>query len=365
MECLSGETKWPQFIREHFEKIREPFTAGIELLPQCNFKCIHCYVESDRESETESLRTDEIKKIIDTLTEHNCLEVYFTGGECLLHKDFPEIYIYAKEKGMFVSVLTNGSLITEKHIQLWTEYPPELISITMYGASAKTYEEVTGNPKGYQMFCDAVELLKNHHMPFELKCIGMKQNLEDIAKIRSFIRKQGIKNSILAWDIRPMNDGSKNPISCRVSAEEAFAAELQDPERKAFWDKLAFDNTKTLKTEKQKENKQYPCAVAFQFVFITHDGYMQSCVKATEPRYNLRCGNFDEGWKRLGEWYVDKVASDYFKCSSCEKFRYCGQCSAAFMSENGNPEVPVEFYCELGELRKKYMEKIVSEHVQK
>lgn len=363
MDCLTGETKWPQFIKEHFEDIREPFTAGIELLPQCNFKCIHCYAESDRKSETESLSTDEIEKIIDTLAEHNCLEIYFTGGECLLHKDFFEIYIYAKEKGMLVSVLTNGSLITEKHIKLWIEYPPELISITMYGSSAKTYGVITGNENGYQMFCNTIEMLKKYHLPFELKCIGMKQNFEDILEIRSYIKEQGMRNSILAWDIRPMNDGGKEPILCRVSAEEAFKIELLDPERKAFWDRLALDDSKSLKTKKQKEHKQYPCAIAYQFVFITHDGYMQGCVKATEPRYNLRRGNFDEGWKLLGEWYVDKEASKDFKCLNCEKFRYCGQCSAAFMSENGDPELPVDFYCELGELRKKYMEKVVNEHV--
>lgn len=361
MNCLTGETKWPEFIKEHFEDIRQPFTAGIEIWPECNFRCIHCYAESDRRNQSNSMSKDEILKIIDILIEHNCIEIFFTGGECLLHKDFFEIYRYAKECGLLVSVLTNGALINEQHIELWREFPPELISVTMYGASAETYKRITGNENGYKQFCSGIELLHKNKIPFEIKCIGMKQNLNDILKIREFARKYGLKNAILAWDIRPMNDGNKEPVSYRVSAEEAFHIEMQDIERKNFWRQLAFDQNKESRTIRQKEGKLFLCAIAQQFVFITHDGYMQGCVKAIEPRYHLLKGNFDDGWKFLGQEFVDKKASDSFKCLDCNKFRYCAQCTAAFQDENGVPEMPVDFYCQLGELRKRYMDEVVNE----
>lgn len=361
MNCLTSETKWIDFINTHFKDIRQPFTAGIELLPQCNFRCIHCYAESDRTNNSKSMSKSEILKIIDILIDHNCLEVFFTGGECLLHPDFFYIYTYAKKKGMLVSVLTNGTLINNEHISLWLEYPPELVSITMYGATESVYKNITKNKNAYQMFSNVIKLLKDNKIPFEIKCIGMKQNLQDIIKIRDFARMQGLTNTILAWDIRPMNDGNKNPVLCRVSVKEAFDIELLDIERKAFWDALAFNNTKSTRTERQKQNKLYLCAIAHQFVFITHDGYMQGCVKAVEPRYDLLNGNFDEGWDFLGEEYVKKEASKDFKCLNCDKFRYCGQCTAAFKDENGDTEKPVDFYCELGEIRKQYMEKVLQE----
>lgn len=359
MDCLTGETKWPQFIQEHFDGIRDPFTAGIELLPECNFRCVHCYAESDRKNAKEPMSTSEIFKILDTLEAHNCIELFFTGGECLLHKDFFEIYRYAKEKGMLVSVLTNASLITQKHIDLWLEYPPELISITIYASSPEGYQRVTQNPNGYAMFQNAVQLLRDNQIPFELKCIGMKQNLDEILEIREFTRSLGLSNAVLAWDIRPMNDGSMNPIDCRVSAEDAFRIELADPERKAFWDYLAFDESKNTKTRRQLEGYLYPCEIAAQFVFITYDGHMQGCVKAVNPRYDLLHGDFDEGWAFLGRELVEKKASPDFKCLHCDKIRYCEQCTGAFVDENGDPEKPVDFYCQLGEARKEYMDALV------
>ena len=359
MECLSGEQKWSKFIQKHFASIRAPFTAGIELLPQCNFQCIHSYAASERTANVVSLSTPKILNIIDTLFEHNCVELYFTGGECLLHKDFFWIYEYAKTKGIFVAVLTNGALITQKHIELWSEYPPELVSITLYGASEDTYETVTGNKGHFHKVMRAISLLQKNHIRFELKIIGMKQNYSDIPKMRDFIRQCGQVNSILAWDIRPMNNGSTTPISCRVTPQQAMEIEINDPERQSFLYHLACHLDHMQKTNRQKGRYLYPCSAGYQFVFITHDGHMQSCVKTVNPRYDLLHGNFDEGWDFLGKEFVDKKASSKFKCLECDKFRYCGQCSAAFMNENGNPEKPVDFYCELGELRKQYMHSIL------
>lgn len=362
MNCLSASEKWSSFIEKNFKTIRAPFSAGIELLPECNFKCIHCYAASNRNNSLKSMSTAQICSVIDTLVQHNCIELYFTGGECLLHKDFEKIYTYAKKKGLLVSVLTNGSLINEKHINLWNKYMPELVSMTLYGADIDTYERVTGNKNGYNQLMRAINLLRENNIYFELKIIGLTENYDDIPKMRQFIRKLGQKNSILAWDIRPMNNGDSEPISYRVTPEQAFEVEKNDPERAYFLERLAYNENRSRKTNRQTGGYLYPCAAGYQFVFITHDGYMQSCVKAVEPRYNLIQGDFETGWKFLGEEYVEKKASKNFKCLNCDKFRYCGQCTAAFYSEMGDPEEPVPFYCELGELRKKYMDDIVKQN---
>lgn len=358
MNCLSASKKWLDFINENFKDVRQPFSAGIELHPDCNFRCVHCYIESDRQqkSKRRQLSVSDFKHIIDELEKRNCIELFFTGGEALLYPGFEEIYIYAKRKGILVSVLTNGSLIDDSHIRLWLKYPPELISITLYGATEASYLNVTCNKNGFNNVLRAIDKLQKNKIPFEIKCIGMEQNKNDVLKIREISRTLGHRNTTLAWDIRPMNDGNAKPITCRLSAQEAFAIELQDSERKYFYDSLKDNPIRHQPTQRQKEGFLYPCSIAYQFVYITSDGYMQGCVKAVNPRYDLLNGNFDEGWEFLGTEFVYKKASAAFPCTRCDKFRYCGQCTAAFVDENKNPEEPVRFYCELGELRKKYMD---------
>jgi MoaA/NifB/PqqE/SkfB family radical SAM enzyme len=66
-----------------------------------------------------------------------------TGGEVLSRADFPEIYRHAKRRGMLLTVFTNGTLLADRHADLFAEYPPLGLEITLYGMSDATYERTT------------------------------------------------------------------------------------------------------------------------------------------------------------------------------------------------------------------------------
>ena len=82
-----------------------------------------------------------LKKIVDELVSLGTLSLFLTGGEAMLRDDFDDIYKYIRESGILVTVLSNGTVITPEKIELFKEYPPVELSISIYGASEKTYEE--------------------------------------------------------------------------------------------------------------------------------------------------------------------------------------------------------------------------------
>ena len=127
--------------KKYWAKIKHPFTGGFELTSKCNLKCVHCYLQDYKAEHL--LSTSEIISIIDKLYEKGVLFLYFTGGEILTRNDFSEIYIYTKKKGFIVELLTNATLITQEHIDIFNEYPPANISISMYGKDENTYRKVT------------------------------------------------------------------------------------------------------------------------------------------------------------------------------------------------------------------------------
>jgi MoaA/NifB/PqqE/SkfB family radical SAM enzyme len=104
---------------------RHPHVGGIELTPFCNLRCVHCYLQDQEKHKL--LSTQEIKLIIDKLFDAGVLFLYFTGGEIFTRLDFLEIYIYAKKKGFIVELLTNGTLIETKAIEIFNMYPPASI----------------------------------------------------------------------------------------------------------------------------------------------------------------------------------------------------------------------------------------------
>lgn len=357
MFCFKAN-KMREFTDAKFKNIRAPFVAGIELTAKCNLRCVHCYAQNSRKHQ--DLTTAEVKKIVDTLVERNLVELFFTGGEVFTRDDFDEIYVYAKKKGLVVSVLSNITLLSEKHIELFKEYPVAVVSTTMYGYSKETYEAVTGIAGSFKKFVNAIDLLQKNGIPFEIKYVGMKQNIQDVHKIKAFGKKLGV-NMVFGFDIRPTSDCDSKTVDYRVTPEEAFEFDEHDKDRREFWISVA---RKDLKRPRQEQGRKYserytkgylyPCQIAIQHVFITSDYKMQGCTKAAFAQYDLKKGTFDDGWEYLNNRFVQPRASGNFKCLSCDKSLYCERCTANSELTFGSPTDVDSFYCEVASLRKAF-----------
>jgi len=282
--CLHSK-KLGGFVEENFKDIRAPFGAGIELTAKCNLNCVHCYAKPDRFHK--DMSTQEFKCIFDILIEKGMIEAYFTGGEIFTRPDFEEIFVYAKKKGVLLSLLTNLTLLNDNHIRLFKEYPVETISTSVYGCTKETYESVTGVNGSFDRFIKALEKLKTSGIPFELKFITLKQNYSDVNKAVDFAKKYEVPISV-NMDIHAANDGSDSPINHRISAEEAVLFDIYDPDRAMYWESLAkdiYNGTRSLypKRASQRfgEDYLYPCSVAYQEVYITSDCKIQGCVKSS------------------------------------------------------------------------------------
>lgn len=114
---------------------RQPIACTIELTKNCNFRCLHCYITNKKDI---FLEKEEVFKFVDQVVECGCLFLTLTGGECLMHPDFIEIYEYCIGKGCVVTIFTNCSLLSPKILNSFKKYPPKRIEITMYGIKLKT-----------------------------------------------------------------------------------------------------------------------------------------------------------------------------------------------------------------------------------
>lgn len=344
-----------EFVDQHFEHIRAPFTAGFELTAKCNLNCVHCYAKCDRGHK--DFTTDEFKALFDQLIDRGMMEAYFTGGEILTRPDFEDLYVYAKKKGIILVLLSNITLLNQHHIDLFKEYPVENISTTMYGFSEDTYERVTGVKGSFKKFMDALELIRKNNLPFELKFVTLNENQEDLYQVREFGRSLGI-DMMVSMGIHPESNGKMDPMNSRLTPEKAFEFDWKDEPRRGFWRDVAkqlltgeIELIPSRTKERFAAGHLYPCSIAHQHVFITSDLHMQGCVRASFKRYDLRNGSLDDGWAYLQREFVDKKASPNFRCMSCKDIRFCEQCTANFAQVTGDEETPDVFYCQLAKLR--------------
>ena len=133
-----------------------PIFGQFELTPLCNFDCKMCYVHlnADQLTDHKVLSVETWKNLISQAFEAGMISATLSGGECLTYPGFEELYLFLRNLGCELSVMTNGFLLNDQRIDFFKKHMPAEIKITLYGCNDDVYERVTG--------CRALSVVKNN-----------------------------------------------------------------------------------------------------------------------------------------------------------------------------------------------------------
>lgn len=336
---------------KYWEKIRHPFVAGLELTPFCNMKCIHCYMKG--QSYSELLPTEDWKRIIDRLYENGVLILYMTGGEILTRKDFSEIYIYAKQRGFIIELLTNATELTSEILSIFEKYPPAIVSISIYGMTEKVYESVTGVKGSFFKFINSMKKLKEADIDLELKFIGLKENISDFNLARCFAEEIGAKFKV-NFEIFPTLHGNYSVMQHRLSNEEIIEIEKHTPSLAKVW-------VSNIKDSNPFINKDcvplYSCNIASTLLYIDYQGFINPCNKMRIKTHNILRKNLKETWEYFISKYAKEIAPIDYKCSKCLDIHICSPCPVVNKLSTGDYTKPDILYCQLAKMRKQEFSK--------
>ncbi len=114
LRTLAGESPPPRSAKPG--STRPPVVIW-NLLRRCNLTCRHCYATSADSEFRDELDTAEALKVIDDLHAAGVRVLILSGGEPLLREDIFELSDYARDKGFYVALSSNGTLIDERNIE--------------------------------------------------------------------------------------------------------------------------------------------------------------------------------------------------------------------------------------------------------
>jgi MoaA/NifB/PqqE/SkfB family radical SAM enzyme len=141
--------------------------SNVELLvsSRCNLRCIMCNVwrlaEKDQLIAHEELEISEYKNLLDELSQLGTKSVCISGGEPLLKKGVFSIIHKAKEKGLFVELITNGTLITSEIAQRVIESGVDLVTISIDAPRAEVHDQVRGASGSWEKSTRGLRTLSN------------------------------------------------------------------------------------------------------------------------------------------------------------------------------------------------------------
>ncbi len=161
-----------------------------------------------------------------------------TGGEVFLRPDFV-IYEPLTRMGLILTVFTNGTLITESVAERLAQAPPSRTEVTLYGATATTYEAITGVPGSYSCCCAGIEALVKRGVPLELKTTITRHNVGELEAMQQMAHNWGAPLSV-GWLLTRRTDGAPSEVEdCRLSAQDCVALEATDPVSSHEWAQVA------------------------------------------------------------------------------------------------------------------------------
>ena len=279
---------------------RFPLSGQWEITCRCNLRCIMCYTDCFNSPEMiqQELNLPEIVRIMDEIQEAGCLELCLTGGELLARKDFLDIYTYAKQKGFLVTVFTNGTLLTEKITDYWTQYPPAMIEISLHGLTKESFERITQGPGSYERCLEGIRLILDRHLPLTLKTSGMTVNRDEILEIKQHVDRLGERNGTKVWykfgsDIRPRLDGSEDVYAYQLPEQDVIVIEQAEPEFRA--ERFRQDR----RMEAHVRRGRSLCGGGQYKFHIDAHGHLQLCSNNRRRSYDLRRGSFQEGFYKV------------------------------------------------------------------
>ncbi len=334
-----------------------PVNGTIEVTRRCPLTCAHCYNNlpmSDRDSRSRELSYAEHCRIIDELVDAGCLWLLYSGGEIFARADFLDIYQYAWQRGMIITLFTNGILINEKIANRLVDYPPFEIEITLYGRTRETYERLTGIPGSYDRCLRGINLLIERQLPLKLKTVAVTINQHEIWDMKQFAEEElGLEFKFDAM-INPRIDCSQSPLAVRLKPEEVVALDLADAKRIVALNDFAgeFCRPKDKQPETGATELLYNCGGGLNSFAIDPYGQLSICVLSHFDTYDLRQGSFQYGWQYfINKLRHEKKITRVTKCVACNLKSVCGMCPANGELEHGDPEKPIDFLCQVAHLR--------------
>jgi radical SAM protein with 4Fe4S-binding SPASM domain len=347
---------------------RVPLGFDLETTARCNLNCRHCYINvpaGDRAAKRRELGRAEIGRVGAEAVSLGAIWCLITGGEPLLRKDFFEVYLALRGKGLLLSVYTNATLVGREHADFFRKYPPRDIEVTVYGVTERTYERVTRVPGSFAAFRKGLDLLLGSGVKVRLKAMALRSNLRELPAIAEFSRARTMDyfrfDPFLHYRFDHDADRNAEIGSERLTPTEVVSIERSDRERRRAMEKSCGQLIVPAFAESDGR-RLFRCDAGRRSFVVGADGRFRPCASLYHPDflYDLRRGSLAGAWNDFAPAVLSRTSDrpEYLKtCARCPVVNLCLWCPAHAYLEMGVLDLPVDKFCRLARARAKALQR--------
>ncbi len=319
-----------------------------ELTPRCTLSCKMCYVHlQEKQMYVDELSTSQWLDIIKDAYNAGLIKATLTGGECMLHPGFKDIYRFLHEHGVIISVFTNATLIDRDMVEFFQKYPPEVIQISIYGSSPEGYGNVCSNSRAFFAVDNALGMLREAGIRFILAVTISRYMLTDYYNIFRYCLSTGALKIIYNVNLfQPRSSTKKDILDSNLTVVEKQkvieTAKVLALEEEKHYESEAY---KGIDDDIKLNKGMLPCKAGISNFSVSWDGKMQPCITLYGIiSYSIKEYGFLGAWDKVNKWAISYVEPD--KCQCCAFNSECNTCPAMNYLETGDFSIPSSTICD-------------------
>ncbi len=205
-------------------RVRKPIVVW-NITRTCNLRCVHCYADSHAERYPGELSWEQCCAVIDDLADYKVNALLLSGGEPLLHPQLPQILQRATEKGLKVTISTNGTRITPDMARLFKDLGVAYVGISLDGIGA-VHDKFRGVQGAFDGAIRGFKLCEEVGQKTGLRLTLTRNNVQSMEQILNFIEREGIQR-VCFYHLVPTGRGvdvaSLKPEEARAALDMLIA----------------------------------------------------------------------------------------------------------------------------------------------
>ncbi|MBK8899262.1 MAG: heme d1 biosynthesis radical SAM protein NirJ [Candidatus Competibacteraceae bacterium] len=159
------------------------------LVRRCNLACKHCYSISADTDFPGELSTEEIFTVMDDLKAFRVPVLILSGGEPLLRPDIFTIAQRAKDKGFYVALSSNGTLIDQSNIDRIAEIGFDYVGVSLDGIG-DTHDRFRRQAGAFAASIHGIRLCQERGVKVGIRYTMTEDNAHDLPRLLELLESE-------------------------------------------------------------------------------------------------------------------------------------------------------------------------------
>lgn len=321
-------------MRQKFKTIRSPFSVNYEVTTVCNLRCEFCFAES--ECRLKHPPFEHVRKIIDELARAEVFEIRLFGGEFFCYPHWASVVEYVDRKGIFMSFVSNGTLITPGKVSVLNQHGIKGGAISIHGTE-DVHDAITGIKGSYRRALAGLGACLDGGLEITVLSTITRANKDRLPELLADLNQRGLVRPTLSYGVNrlcPYGRGKDDWRNSKISLKDYLKLfPMLDEIHRQYGIEAAFgDAFPNCLVAKKYHHLIQGCWQGTGFGHISSTGEVRGCATAAGSYGNLLQTPLEKIWQGNKLRQFRNLAWLPEKCHACEEF--CGGgCSASRPSQ--------------------------------